>query len=59
MFCNFCGKNFDPSEGFEEISRAGHYMVRCEKCVCNQSEREYDWRAEMYGPNAGRSRGAS
>lgn len=25
-------------------------MVRCEKCVYNQSEREYDWHLEMYGP---------
>lgn len=51
MFCNFCGKNFDPSEGFEEVSKSGHHMVKCEKCVYNQSEREYDWQLEMYGPD--------
>ncbi len=51
MFCNFCGKNFDPSEGFEEVSKSGHHMVKCEKCVYNQSEREYDWQLEMYGPS--------
>ena len=49
MFCNFCGKNFDASEGFEEATRAGHHMIRCEKCVYNQSEEEYDWRTCMYG----------
>ena len=46
MFCNFCGKNFDNSEGFEEITRAGHHLTRCEKCVVNQRDEEYDWRAE-------------
>jgi len=49
MFCNFCGKNFDPSEGFEEVSRSGHHYVRCEKCVYEQQEVEYDWHATMYG----------
>ncbi len=49
MFCNFCGKNFDPSEGFEEVTRSGHHLVRCEKCVYNQSEEEYDWHVQMYG----------
>lgn len=58
MFCNFCGKNFDPSEGFDEVSRSGHHMIRCEKCVYNQSEREYDWHLEMYGAEASPGSGA-
>lgn len=49
MFCNFCGKNFDTSEGFEEITRAGHHFTRCEKCVYEQREEEYDWSTTMYG----------
>ena len=49
MFCNFCGKNFDSSEGFEEVSRGGHHYVRCEKCVYNHHDEEYDWRITMYG----------
>ncbi len=49
MFCNFCGKNFDSSEGFEELSRNGHHLVRCEKCVYNQQDEEYDWHAITYG----------
>ena len=49
MFCNFCGKNFDASEGFEEITRSGHHYVQCEKCVYNHRDEEYDWRIEMYG----------
>jgi len=49
MFCNFCGKNFEASEGFEETNRHGHHLVRCDKCVYTQREEEYDWRAEMYG----------
>ena len=49
MFCNFCGNNFDSSEGFEEINRSGHHLTRCEKCVVNQREEEYDWRTEAYG----------
>lgn len=49
MFCNFCGKNFDTSEGFEEVNRSGHHLIRCEKCTYNQREEEYDWKAEMYG----------
>ena len=49
MFCNFCGKNFDSSEGFEEVTRNGHHYIRCEKCVYNQSEEEYDWCIQMYG----------
>ena len=49
MFCNFCGKNFDASEGFEEVSRGGHHFVRCEKCVLCNTESEYDWHLEMYG----------
>lgn len=52
MFCNFCGKNFDPSEGFEEVTRNGHHLVRCEKCVYNQAEEEYDWHVQMYGRGA-------
>ncbi|HLD50042.1 MAG TPA: hypothetical protein VJC08_02475 [bacterium] len=49
MFCNFCGKNFDSSEGFEEATRSGHHYIRCEKCVYHQAEEQYDWRAQMYG----------
>ncbi len=49
MFCNFCGKNFDSSEGFEEAMRGRHHLIRCEKCVYHQAEEEYDWRAQMYG----------
>lgn len=49
MFCNFCGKNFEASEGFEEVSRSGHHHVRCEKCAYEQGETEYDWRTQMYG----------
>ncbi len=49
MFCNFCGKNFDPTEGFEEVNRAGHHMTRCEKCVYEKREEEYDWSATMFG----------
>jgi len=49
MFCNFCGKNFDASEGFEETARSGHQLIRCEKCVLSQRQEEYDWRTEIYG----------
>jgi hypothetical protein len=49
MFCNFCGKNFDTSEGFEEVTRSGHHYVRCEKCTYENQEVEYDWSAVMYG----------
>lgn len=49
MFCNFCGKNFDATEGFEEVSRSGHHYVRCEKCVYERHEEEYDWSAVMFG----------
>ena len=49
MFCNFCGKNFDTSEGFEEVTRSGHHYVRCEKCNYENQEVEYDWSAVMYG----------
>jgi len=49
MFCNFCGKNFDSSEGFEEVTRSGHHYVRCEKCVYENQEVEYDWSEVMYG----------
>ena len=49
MFCNFCGKNFEASEGFEELSRGGNHLVRCEKCNYEQREEEYDWRNETYG----------
>ena len=49
MFCNFCGKNFDLTEGFEEVTRSGHHLVRCEKCVYHQAEEEYDWHMQMYG----------
>ena len=56
MFCNFCGKNFDSNEGFEEMSRNGHHLVRCEKCVTVQREEEYDWHSDMYGRGHQRSR---
>ena len=46
MFCNFCGKNFETNEGFEEVNRGAHHMVRCEKCIHDQREEEYDWRGE-------------
>ena len=49
MFCQFCGKNFDTSEGFEEVTRSGHHYVRCEKCAYENQEVEYDWSAVMYG----------
>jgi hypothetical protein len=49
MFCHFCGKNFDRTEGFEEISRNGHHFVRCEKCGYEKCEVEYDWHMQMYG----------
>ena len=49
MFCNFCGKNFDKQEGFEEVVHAGHHLVRCDKCVMNHEEVEYDWKVQMYG----------
>ena len=49
MFCNFCGKNFDSSEGFEEVTRSAHHYVRCEKCAYNQAEEQYDWRVQTYG----------
>ncbi len=55
MYCHFCGKNFDTTEGFEEVSRGGHHYVRCEKCVHCNMEDEFDWHREMYG----RSRTAS
>ncbi len=59
MYCNFCGKNFDTKDGFEEVSRAGHHMVRCDKCTYSGEEREFDWRAEMYGPGGSGSTGRS
>ena len=62
MFCNFCGKNFESTEGFEEVTRAGHHWVRCEKCVSSNMENEYDWHREMYGrgrPSQGHRRGPS
>lgn len=58
MYCNFCGKNFDSKEGFEEVSRAGHHMVRCDKCTYSNEEREFDWRMEMYG-NSGSTNAVS
>ncbi len=60
MFCNFCGKNFEASEGFEDISRrGGHHLTRCEKCVYNQAETEYDWHHEIQGRGHLMQRGAS
>ena len=52
MFCNFCGKNFDPTEGFEEATRSGHHLIRCEKCVVHQAEEQYDWRLQVHGREA-------
>ena len=57
MYCNFCGKNFDPSEGFEEVHHAGHTAVRCEKCVYCNMEEEFDWHREMYGRWQGPQKG--
>ena len=53
MFCNFCGKNFDMTEGFEEVNSAGHHLTKCQKCVYEQRDEEYDWHAEMYGRSRG------
>lgn len=47
MFCHFCGKNFDATEGFDDLSRSGHHLVRCEKCAYSNMEDEYDWRREI------------
>ncbi|MDP3921686.1 MAG: hypothetical protein Q8R76_12885 [Candidatus Omnitrophota bacterium] len=47
MFCNFCGKNFDAPEGFEELNRSGHHLIRCEKCAYEKREEEYDWQSEV------------
>jgi hypothetical protein len=49
MFCNFCGRNFDSAEGFEEVARAGHHLIRCEKCVYEQREEEYDYHTQTSG----------
>ena len=49
MYCNFCGKNFDGMEGFEEVSHAGQHYLRCEKCTHSNNEEEFDWHREMYG----------
>ena len=59
LYCNFCGKNFDSKEGFEEVNRAGHHMVRCDKCTYHGEEREFDWRMEMYGSKGAVSTGRS
>ena len=49
MFCDYCGRNLIPSEGFEEMNKRGHRVIRCEKCGRDQREEEYDWRTEMSG----------
>ena len=49
MFCNFCGKNFEALEGFEEVNKHGSHKIRCEKCAAEQREEEYDWRSEASG----------
>lgn len=49
MFCNFCGKNFDASDGFEEMHRWGQKLIRCEECVQEQRDEEYDWHNAMTG----------
>lgn len=49
MYCHFCGRNFDATEGFEELKRGQHYMTRCEACCLEQQEEEYDWRVDMMG----------
>ncbi len=56
MFCNFCGKNFEPMEGFEEVRRKGDSLLRCEQCSHEQNETEYDWKSDAYGAGA-RARG--
>jgi len=55
MFCNFCGKNLDSAEGFEEISRHGRHYTRCGKCTYEQREEEYDWRAQVSARGRGQS----
>ncbi len=49
MFCNFCGKNFDSSEGSEDVNRHGHHLIRCEKCSDDEREEEYDWHEDGRG----------
>ncbi len=49
MYCHFCGKNFESSEGFEEVTRSGKRFIRCERCAMDQNEEEYDWQAEAHG----------
>ncbi|MFZ5802721.1 MAG: hypothetical protein ACOY3K_06400 [Candidatus Omnitrophota bacterium] len=47
MFCDFCGRNFEPREGFEQIRRKGRRFVRCEHCHKEAREEFYDWRTEI------------
>jgi len=47
MVCSFCGRNFEPVEGFEEFKRHGHHLVRCEECIWEWREEEYNWKTEM------------
>lgn len=49
MYCNFCGRNFESIEGFEEVKRGSHHLIRCEVCVIHQREEEYDWQTELRG----------
>lgn len=49
MYCHFCGKNFESKEGFEEFQRNDQQLIRCEQCVHDQREEEYDWRTELKG----------
>ncbi|MDD5216948.1 MAG: hypothetical protein PHN49_05195 [Candidatus Omnitrophica bacterium] len=58
MYCNFCGRNFETSEGFEEVKRQTDKLIRCEICVRDQVEEEYDWRnlAASRGSRGARSK---
>lgn len=49
MYCNFCGKNFERAEGFEEVRRGSDRLIRCESCVSEQRDEEYDWQVQVYG----------
>ena len=57
MYCNFCGRNFEAKEGFEEVQRGCHRLIRCETCVMNQREEEYDWVTELRSRGSRGSRG--
>ncbi len=46
MYCHFCGRNFEPAEGFQEVNRHIRRLIRCEYCREEGREEEYDWRQE-------------